>query len=269
MKNWRFKHNLRVILATQKEQARSEAAYLANFWADVLTAIVFVVTQVVFIDLLFRRTGLIAGYSSNDFFFLMFVNQLTYFSTTKLLALPMFLLVDSVRFGNFDLMMLRPVPLRAYLYARAIKPISTLLAAVPSIIIFGVIVDWSRLGISIGSVMLGMVVWISGFFIFRTFIFALAYPVFTEGDATDSLSGFFWTSAMNQMPYQNLPRFMKVLSLFLIPTLLMTAGTVAVILSKGSSSAIVASSASASLLLSVVFKIMWKRALNNYSSASS
>ncbi|MCW1908374.1 MAG: ABC-2 family transporter protein [Candidatus Saccharibacteria bacterium] len=269
MRKLRIKHTLRVVLASQKEQIRSETAFLANFWADVLTAIIYVVTQTVFIDLLFRRAGLIAGYSRNDFFFLMFVNQFTYFSTTRLLALPMFLLVDSVRFGHFDLMMLRPVPLRAYLYARAIKPISTLLAAVPSLLIFGAMIDWSRLNIGLSSVILGIIVWISGYFIFRTFIFALAYPVFTEGDATDSLSGFFWTASMNQMPYQNLPQFMKVLSLFIIPTLLMTAGTVAVILMKGTSATIVVSSVAASLLLSIVFKIMWKRALNNYSSASS
>lgn len=264
-----IRRTMRIVLATQKEQLRSEVEYLANFWSDIFSAFTFIVTQTLFIHIIFRRAGLVAGYDQNDFFFLMFVNQITYFTTTRLLALPMYLLVDSVRFGSFDLMLLRPINLKAYLYARAIKPVSAVISSLPSIIFFGVIVNWSKLSISLKSLLLGSAVWVAGFIIFRTYIFALAYPVFTEGDATDSLSGFYWTSAVNEMPFQNLPRFMKVLSLFLIPTLLMTAGTVAVILQRGSAAAIIIPAVLASIVSSILYRLMWRKALTNYMSASS
>src|SRR5690606_24535556 len=109
-----FKRIFGVVIAAQKEQLRSELAYMANFWADIVSAVVYIATQTLFVDILLRRAGLIAGYDRNDFFFLLLVNQVTYFAVTRLLALPMYLLVDSVRYGHFDLMLLRPINLRVY-----------------------------------------------------------------------------------------------------------------------------------------------------------
>lgn len=264
-----LRRNTEVTKAILKEQVRTETAYLASFWADILSASAYVATTAIFIDLLIRRSGLIAGYSRNDFYFMMLINQITYFGVTKFLVKPMFLLVESVRSGNFDHMLLRPMPLKLNLYTRAIQPVNAFTSAAPSIIIFSLIVDWSKLNIDLGSLLAGIVVWLAGFVIYNTYIFTLAYPVFSEGDSTDALSGFYWSLSMNQMPYQKLPWAMKSLSLFLMPSLLMTAGSVAVILSKGSAVPIVVSAVIASIISAIIFSKLWKRAINNYSSASS
>jgi ABC-type uncharacterized transport system permease subunit len=259
----------RIVAATIKEQAQSEKAYLGNFWADLSSTGLFVITNVVFLDLLFRRAGEIAGYSKNDYFFMMLIGQLTFYSVSGFLANPMALLIDSVRNGYFDLILLKPVATRTYLYARAVKPLVLAMVSLPNIILFCILINWGDLNLNFLSVVAGAIVWVSGFIIFNTFIFALALPVFTQGDSTDMLNAYYSTMAMTQMPYNNLPTIMKYLSLVVLPAVLMTAGAVAVILMKGSTLFILISAIGAAFVSLILLSLMWKFALRNYASASS
>lgn len=259
----------RIAAATIKEQAQAEKAYLGNFWADLSSTGLFVITNVVFLDLLFRRAGEIAGYSKNDYLFMMLVGQFTFYIVTGFLANPMSLLIESVRNGYFDLILLKPVATRTYLYSRAVKPLVLAMVSLPNIILFCILINWGDLSLNFLSVVGGAVVWVSGFIIFNTFIFALALPVFTQGDSTDMLNTYYSTMAMTQMPYNNLPTVMKYLSLVALPAVLMTAGSVAVILMKGSTSFILLSSIAAGFVSLILLSIMWKFALRNYTSASS
>lgn len=265
----RLKKTITVVLSTIKEQAQSELAYIGNFFAELGSTLFYVITNIVFMELLFKRAGEIAGYSKNDYFFMMLIGQLTFYMVSHFLAGPMMLLIDSVRSGYFDLMLLKPVPTRIYLYARAVKPLQISMVSLPNIILFCLIINWQELTLSFPSVIAGVLVWIAGLIIFNTLMLVLTLPVFIEGDSRDMLSTYYSTMAITKMPYNKLPSFMQYLSLIILPALLMTAGSTAVILMKSSMLSILIPSAIASLVSLVLYSILWKFALRNYTSASS
>ena len=63
---------LKIVTATIHEQILAEKAYIGNFWTSLSSTCLYVITNLVFLDLLFKRAGDIAGYTKNDYFFMMF-----------------------------------------------------------------------------------------------------------------------------------------------------------------------------------------------------
>jgi ABC-2 type transport system permease protein len=269
MKIKNFKKTRQVVRATMKEQVQSESTYLGNFWFDVSSTVVFAIITLVFLDLLFKRVDTVAGYSKNDYIFMVLVGEFSFFAIAAFLVEPMVFLKDSVRNGYFDLMLLRPVPLKTYIYARAIRPLHTIMAALPNILLFVFAVNWSKLDISLTSIISGFFVWICGLIIFNTFMFALTIPVFTQGDSSDMQSAWYSVVSMNMMPYEKMPTFMKFFSLTLIPSILMTAGSAFVIMQKGNPVPVLISAFLATIVSLIIYRVMWRHALNNYTSASS
>jgi ABC-type uncharacterized transport system permease subunit len=265
----KLKRTTSIVLSSIKEQAQAEKAYIGNFWADLSSTFFFVATYIVFLDLLFKRAGAIAGYSKNDYFFMMLVGQLTFYTVAHFLVGPMMLIIESVRSGYLDHILLKPVATRIYLYARAIRPLSISFVSLPNIILFCLLIHWSELQLSLASVIGGIVIWIRGLIIFNTFAFALSWPVFTQGDSSNMLNTFYSTMAMTQMPFNKLPGVLRVLSFAVLPAVLMTAGSVAVILHKGNVLWIVAPAIAAAFVAVLLFNWLWKQALTNYTSASS
>jgi len=269
MKIKNFKKTSQVVRATMKEQAQSETTYLGNFWFDVSSTVVFAIIMLSFLSLLFRRVGSIAGYTKNDYLFMIVVGEFTFFTVAAFLVEPMIFLKDSVRNGYFDLMLLRPVPLKTYIYARAIRPLHTIMAALPNILLFVFAVNWAKIDVTPLSVLLGIFVWICGLIIFNTLMLALTMPVFTLGDSSDMQGSWYSVVSMNMMPYEKLPSFMKFLSLTFTPSVLMTAGAAFVMMQKGNSVPVLVSAVFATIVSLLIYRLMWRHALNNYTSASS
>lgn len=263
------RRTLDIVLATVKEQARSEKAYLGNFWAELSSTTLYVITYVAFMELLFARVGDVAGYTKNDFFLMMFIGQLTFYSVAHFLVGPMTLMIDSVRNGYFDHILLRPVSARIYLYARAVRPLYFTMVSLPNTVLFIFIINWGNLDLSLMSIVAGAVVWLCGLIVFNTVTFILAYPVFTRGDSTNMLNVYYSLISVTMMPYHKLPTVMKFLSLSFLPALLMTAGSTAVILAKGPVVSVIAGALVAAVIALVIFSRLWKIALRNYTSASS
>src|SRR6185503_15867192 len=116
---------------------------------------------ILFIDQLFARVGHFAGYSKNDFYFLFFVSQLGFYLCYYGIFFPMQRLVESVRNGNFDLLLLKPVPHRAFLYISGMQMYELLLTAAPSLLIMALLINWSIIAVTPLSFVLGLIVWVS------------------------------------------------------------------------------------------------------------
>jgi len=269
MKISRISRSSKIIKATLREQAQAEKAYLGNFWADVSSTVMFVIVVLTFMDLLFRRAGSIAGYTKNDYLFMFLIGEFTFFTAAHFLAGPMMLIRDSVRNGYFDLILLKPVPTRIYIYTRSIKPLYIIMTALPNFALFFYIINWSEIHLTALSIIGGIVVWVSGLIVFNTLIFALTLPVFIHGESSDMLNTWYSTLAMNQMPYEKLPAILKILSLTILPSVLMTAGTAFVMLSKGNSAPVIITALVGAIISLFALKYLWRFALNNYTSASS
>lgn len=265
----RFTRTVQLIGVAFREQVRAERAYLGNFWFGILTKLAYNTMFILFIDQLFLRVGAIGDFTKNDFLFVYLVSQTGFYITYYAIFFPLQKLIYTVRNGNFDLMLLKPVPHRAFLYINGMSAYELLLTALPSMLILGFLINWGELAVTPLSILLGAVVWLSGIIICNTVLFALALPVFKSGDATDTLNAFYSIASMGHTPFSKLPDAMRVAALVVFPQLLIAGATGEVLLMKGDIFGVTMLVASAAVVAMIVFQLLWKYALRNYTSASS
>src|SRR5882724_6998272 len=141
----RIFRNLRLAKAAFTEQARAEKAHFANFWFGMLSKLTYNAMFLLFIDQLYNRIGHFAGYTKNDFLFLYLVSQLGFYICYYGIFYAMQSLVQTVRNGSFDLLLLKPVPTRAFLYIKGMQPYDMIYTAAPSVLILIFLINWSAL----------------------------------------------------------------------------------------------------------------------------
>ncbi len=265
----RIKRALSLVWVALREQVHAERAFPANMITEILSTGFYVLTFVIFLELLFQRTGAIAGFSKNDYLLMFLIGQLSFYIVYFGIFNTWARLIETVRSGAFDLLLLKPVPTRAFFYAGSLRPFSTLLTVLPNITFLVIIIDWQAIQFSWASFGMAMIVWSAGLVIYNTLLFALALPVFKTGDATDTLNIFYSLDSMPEVPYNKVPFAMKVASLMLIPGLLMTAATTDVMLMKSDPVPTLIASSIAGVVSFFIFGWLWHFALRNYTSASS
>ncbi len=260
---------LRLISIAFTEQIRAERAYLGNFWFGMLTKLAYNVMFILFIDQLYQRVGQLGDFTKNDFLFVYLVSQMGFYICYYGIFFPLKKLLLQVRNGSFDLMLLKPVPHRAFLYISGMSTFELLLTALPSLLILGGLIDWGQLDVSITSVALGIIVWLSGIVISNTVLFALVLPVFKNGDSTDSLDVFYSITSMGQQPYSKLPSAMQVAALVVFPQILIAGATSEVLLMKGDMLGVTLVAGIAAIIAIIIAELLWRYALRHYTSASS
>jgi ABC-type uncharacterized transport system permease subunit len=265
----RILRTCRLIAAALKEQVRAEKAFLGNFWFGMIGRIIYNIMFLLFIDVLFKRVGNIAGYSQNDFLFMYFMAQFGFYITYACIFQAAQRLLLTVRTGNLDLLLLKPVPHRSFLYVQGLQPVDLFFTLVTTLPLVASQINWATLDIAAGPALLGAIIWICGIIICNTFVFALVLPAFKTGDATDTLSVFYSITALGSVPYGKLPIFMKILSLGVLPHLLLSGAAVEVMLQKGDTLAIILPVLAATVFSLGIYQFMWRYALRNYTSASS
>jgi ABC-type uncharacterized transport system permease subunit len=261
--------NLQLTKAALREQAQAEKAYLANFWSSIIAKLMYNLVFIAFIDLLFQRTGNIAGLSKNDFLFLLLISQIGFYLSFYGVFKPLQVLVETVRNGAFDLLLLKPVPHRSFLYISGMQPYDLMLTAMPSLLLIASTIHWGALALTPLSILLGIFVGLCGLIICNTLTFALITPVFKTGEASDILDIFLSISSLSQVPYSKLPFPMKALSFTLLPHLLISAASTEVILRPNDMMWIMIPTAMAAAIAIIIFQRLWRHNLKNYTSASS
>lgn len=264
-----MKRYLSIIYGLARDRLRNETAYLPNIFSETASTVFYVLTYLIFINFLFGKIGAVAGYSKNDIYFMMLAGQLTFYLYANLLLSAAFKIISSVRSGEFDLILLKPVNTIFYLYSSSIKPITATLVSLPNILILIILIEWQDLNLSLSSLTLGLICWIASILILNTLILLTTYPVFTKGEAIDSLNISWSLFSVNELPYNKLPKTMQVLSFSLLPTLLAGGGVTYIALNKGPAGWLVFWSIISGVISVVLFNIIWRKALNRYSSASS
>jgi ABC-2 type transport system permease protein len=252
-----------------RDRLRNETAYLPNILAETGSTIFYVLTYLLFINFLFGKIGSVAGYSKNDIYFMMLMGQLTFYLYANILLTTAVRIISSVRSGEFDLILLKPVNKIFYIYSSSIKPITTILVSLPNILILIYLINWQDLNLSILSTLLGFLCWVSSILILNTLLLLSSYTVFTNGEATDSVNITWSLFSINELPYNKLPKTLQLLSFSLIPTLLAGGGVTYVALNKGPATWLVFWSIVSGIISVLLFNLIWRKALNRYSSASS
>jgi ABC-type uncharacterized transport system permease subunit len=248
---------------------RSQFAYLTSSWFGLLSSVGFCVTYLIAFGLIADRLGNIAGFSKDQIYFSLFVGEMSFLLIVARLYDPANYLNNLVKDGGLDFLLIRPFSVRL---SASIMGSDILDSVQTAIIAGGVIasqINWHNLVFSPMSLALAFVVLVCGYYVCRTLIFLLTYPAFVYGDASESI-GFTWTMFYQfYTPYEALPGFMKVAVYGLVPSMLMTGGVVNVALSRSGHRSVVVFSIFSAIVSIIWYKILWRRALKRYTSASS
>lgn len=264
-----MKRKTSLLWAFLRYKSQNDLAYLGNFWAELFSTFFYVMTFLVFVDLLFRNIGSMGDFSKNDFLFMTLIGQFTYYVWAIGIYAAMAKIIEDVRTGAFDLTLLRPVSTTFYNTLSAIKPVYGLFVSVPNIVLISVIIDWSQVSVTPISIFLGLLVWCGAMLILALIMLLLTVPVFSQGDASDMINASFSLFRLTEIPFNLLPTGIKFMSFFLLPTVVATGATAYVMLAKGTVLPIIVASVLMGTVAVVLYKVVWNNAMHAYTSASS
>lgn len=227
----------------------------------------YTLMSVVFIHVLISKFHLIAGYGLNQLLFFNLLGQVAYFSTNGFFKPSIDLFITSVKKGNLDFTLLRPVPSLFYVSFRKIPLVSTFRDSL-NVLIYIFIIDWKALNLHPYNFLIGFLILILGIITWHCVMFILSFAVFWFGE---SKRIFFLNQSVadgdGSIPYEGFPKNLRFFLTFIIPSLLVCPLPVSVALSKASPNWIYWSIICASIFI-FLKKWVWTKGLKAYTSAS-
>jgi ABC-type uncharacterized transport system permease subunit len=235
----------------------------------VLSTLLFALSYLISMKLLTDRVGNIAGYTKDEMFLALLVGEVTFLAGAGCLHDLAYAINKLVNSGGLDFLLLRPFPIRISLSSLYANYFYSFRDGLLPVAVIAVLTDWSKLEISLGRVLLGCAVWVSGYLVLRCLMMALTYPVFVIGESKETISLAYGIYSQLYTPFGPMPASVKLAAHALIPTFLMTGGVVYVLLGKSNYIQLVYSSVFAAFLSVIIYRLLWRSALKRYTSASS
>jgi len=258
----------KLLTALIKYQWLNERAYLGNFIAGIASTIFYTSAFIVFVFLLFHRVGTIAGYTRNDLLLVFFVGQIGFFTTWQGMAEPFAEMIRKINTGEFDFVLIHPVPLKSWVTVQGIEPLSGLLEVIPPMIIISLFINWGELHITPVHLILAGVVWLCSMAMCYLILLLLAAPAFSNGESSELLH-VFWGMGPQPLPYERIPTAVKFTAFSVLPTILYTSVVTAVVLGRIQATGVVIAAVAAGTAALLMQRLVWRRALRVYTSASS
>jgi ABC-2 type transport system permease protein len=247
---------------------QSETAYFGDGWGNIFSTVMFTVTYLVFINVIFANVPTLAGYNRNDMLFLLFINQINFYLTYTWSYNNMLRLVQDVNRGSFDLVLIKPLPALFYSSTKELSLLSTLRDGLPTLLIFGLSIQWAHITVSPLNLAAGVVIMLAGQLALNAFFFFLAAPVFWFGQAADIMNLGYPFSSLD-LPYEGVTPGIRAVLLTLIPCLIQTALAVSVMVGKTPALLGVGLAIGVAIALTYAKIGLWRLALRHYTSASS
>jgi ABC-2 type transport system permease protein len=248
-----------------------ETMYWTDLWGNFLSTIFYTLATVVFFDIIYSNVTYFATYSRAEMFFYLFIGQFVFYTLWGVSYTAIDSLVDDVRSGDLDLVLLKPIPVLFYIETRRIYIIRTLRDAIPPMVVLAFVVPWHELQFSLITVLSGIPVFIMGMICLHIFMLIFSLPVFWVGESR-SIFNLAWTGYTftdGRIPYEGFGSLLKVAFTIVFPILWATGVTVSVMLGKSDPLLMISVCAAVTVIFVWIRSWLWKKALRNYSSASS
>lgn len=245
-----------------------ETAYFLNNWVGLLSAFIFTITYVLFINVIFSNVSSMAGYNHQEILFLALLGQLNFYLLAVGSLANWDRLIQDVNQGSFDLVLIKPVPSLFYVSLQRINLIEFLRDSLIPIAFMVWVIDWHQLELHPLNLGLGIVVFICGLLTADAIKCLLSLPVFWKGESHE-LSMTFYSLIGNDFPWEGLSRLMQGTLGALIPILVGTSIATSVMLGKSPVWPLTFFSLGIATLFVIIKTAAWHYALKNYTSASS
>lgn len=259
---------LRLLGALLKYHWQNEFAYPGNFIASVCSTVVYTAMYVIFINLLFNRVGSIGSYSKNDMYVVYFTGQLGFFITMEIFYNGFSSMITLINTGQFDFDLLRPVNIKSWSLLKGVTPFGAVLESLPPLLMIAVFIRWSEINLSILRLAATGLIIIAGITITYTILFLFCLPAFRTGESSELLH-VFWGMGPQTVPFERLPKAIKVTAFTILPSLLFGSIGSAVLLGKQGFWPYLPLAVMVGFVAWYLQRILWRYALRTYTSASS
>lgn len=251
---------------------RESLAYALDNWGGLLSMVTYMITFLIFLDILFGRVKLIAGYDYSEMLFFTLIAQINFYLTYVFSLISIERMGDSVNSGTLDLWLVKPVPALWYVTFQRIKLGDLLFSAFPATIPLLIMLSgrWSEFQVNFGGFISGVLCILMGQIIIHCFQFMMSLTAFFTGEAKNARNMSLELSIFGDtIPYEGYPNFVKVIGLSVVPFIVHTALATSFLLGKNTNYFMLVYVFGLMVVFLGAKSALWKVALRHYSSASS
>lgn len=275
MKRSEFKKGLtlrlRLLSALTSFSAKEILTYSFNNWGGLISTVSYTLTYLAFLSIIYSRVKLIAGYDLGEVLFFTIIGQINYYMLWTWSTPSIHRLTETVRNGELDLILIRPVPALWFVSIRRIRLPALLFEALPALI--APLIMTARnfhspippLGLIVGIVIL-----LCGQLLLHCLHFMVASFSFWSGEGkgtaklVDELSEFG-----EAVPWEGFPLSLKMVGSVILPVLIASALSTSFMLGKNREYWLILPVLGLTIFFVYAKIKLWQRALRSYSSASS
>ncbi len=264
-----IKDRIKLLITNVINSYRVQTAYFFENWASLASTTFYVLTMILFIKIVYSNVNSFAGYAENEMIFLILFSQINFYTDWIWNTNNIVSLIESVRSGELDLILVKPLPSLFYITFRDVSLINRLKDGIPNILLIIFIINWNEIHTNIVLVLVGLIIFICGQISWHCFRFLFALPVFFIGQSSQifEISGTLGNT--NDIPLEGFTRSLRTAFISIIPALIAAQMSVSVMLGKSNPVQMLLISISVTIFFLILKHIGWIIALKNYSSASS
>lgn len=263
-----LKKYARILRANIVNTFQAETAYFGNNWGNLLSTISYTLTLVLFINVLYARLPHLAGYDKNEMLFLVLIAQASFYISWALGETNNRLMIEEIRNGNLDFLLLMPVSSLWLASTRKILILSALRDALPTLAFLAWLVNWGALPLVWSNFLPAALIFICGQFAWASFSFLLVLPVFWHGESSQFYSLSYILRDTDNLPWEGYANGFKALLTVIVPTLVAAVLATSVALGRSAAWPMLGLAVAISTLFWYLKWFFWQKALANYTSAS-
>jgi ABC-2 type transport system permease protein len=259
-----------ILLANIKFTYQIETAFHVNNWANVLSTCFYTLSMILFINVLYSNVKLVAGYSKDEMLLFMFIGQAGYY-LSWLIHSNLEELIFDVNKGRLDMLLIRPVPSLFYVTFKKVRLFSIIRDCLPPMIVLAFAINWTKLPLSVDTFLGGFFVTLLGIICVHVVHFFATIPVFWLGESRNILnfSQEFEYNLGKVIPFEGFNKNFQLFFVAIIPVMISAGLATSVILGKTPAIPAIIISLIVTCLSLVMRQLVWKMALQRYTSASS
>lgn len=171
-----------------------DTAYLSKNITMVFSTFFFSLFYLYFVDVLFSKVKLLAGYNKDEALLLFFMYQLSFYASWIVKTPSARKFPVMITSGGFDFVLLRPVSALVQMVFLKFQILSTLIWGLLPLILVFYKINWQSLELNKLSLFLGFYILVVGWIIFECFGFIISCTVFFNPDLKKihKLHDSFW-----------------------------------------------------------------------------
>lgn len=264
-----FTQRLRLLKINAINTYHIQTAYFFENIAGSASTMFYTLAMLIFIKAIYTNVKLFAGYTESEMLLLVFFIQLNFHIGYIWSVSNINYLIESVRVGELDLILTKPVPAMFYVTFKDLSFVNFLKEGVPNLLLLILVINWPEFSLTLGNVSFAAAILILGQICAHCFRFLFALPTFFTGNAEQLFRLSSVVTDPPEIPYDGITGNVRILFTTLIPALIASQISVSVFLGKSDALTMFVFSLGVAVVFLVIKSIGWKIALRNYTSASS